>query len=350
MPPANTTNPEQSLYAPPAWWGGLPSGGGEVASPWASPTSYWSTDPADSDSAIGRTQLAEGSPGQAYLMGTDDTPQWAIDRWGSPQGVYEHFANLPEANREGEWLMWSLGEEMLADVQEGREVGMGRLEGMLGDLQARQQALADDPNRAFVMEELARRADPDYQVVTPQMRSAMDLQVAQSLARADAQARGGTGESGFQSSIDPYLTAIGAASGAAITAQTQIANEEARARATSDLNQVNFDWLRMDQVIGDTIAEGNRLMAEVEMDVPLLNIDPWMTTAQTLARESYDDSQDWMERQVALMEQQAEWGWDDWADIGMQLVTAYPGAFSDLLFGGGGGQESSWRTNYNIFD
>lgn len=274
--------------------------------------------------AYGPSELETLGPGTYDLRMPGNTPAWAIEEHGSPQGVYDYYDRYEDPDdREAAWFTDARQAANLAIAEEGRDVMLGDLGDIADFWGGRLREAEADPTRQHVIDELTRRSSQDYSVYSPQARSAMELQMAQSLNRARQRARlggAGTGASGADLALDPMLTAMGAGNLSQLSGHIATENERARAQALGNLGAFNLNWEQFETGIGETLSEIERQSALLEGDPFLVESDEWLAPRLNFARESYEDWQEQLLRAQDFQDEQAEF---DLSDVGNVLLNLF---------------------------
>lgn len=209
-----------------------------------------------------------------------ETPQWALDAYGTPERVYEHFQGFDDPAAQWAYEAQQLGvvDPGAAEAHEAGVAALDPIDAAITDLLADVQG---DPTYDYITDELTRRSSPDFSLFGPAQRGAMERNLALGLNRAQSAqqaeiSRSGWGRSGSAQRLDPMFSAIGSAGLAGISADLATRNEAARGGALSDLGAFNLDWDRLLTGITGLQTQAGQYRAGFEAGEPLSGFDPWL--------------------------------------------------------------------------
>lgn len=244
------------------------------------------------------------------------TPQWAIDRFGSEQAVYDYYGGLHEGARDAVWLADAQGAENLAATTAGWETGLGTLGGRI-------ESIAGDPNFEAMMASLTEMMDPGYDAIGEVALAGIQGDLASGVNRAQsdragALRRAGLSGSGMDIGNAPLFTAIGSAGLADVSAQVEIANEEARRAATTQAGQMSLQQQGL-------LAPLDLAFAGMQADVPTSGYDPFVGASLDLAlgqrdieSQRYEDEQARLDQAMSAWEASQPFAWaPDWLQGGL---------------------------------
>lgn len=258
------------------------------------------------------TDLVRWSP-----PGGGEVPQGVIDfHGGSLSAVYDYYESLnSDELRASIWAYETGQAEQLATVTAGWEQGIDTLMGA-------RTGILDDPYMEDVFASLAERAGPDYDVIGEPGRAAMGRGLATGINRAQsdratALRRAGLSGSGMDIENAPLFAAIGSTGLADINAEIEMANEEARSVATTQLGE--FSQRRRGM-----LAPFDMAIAGLQTDVPTSGYDPllgpsidWQMDRADIADQQYEEERAREEAAMAAFEESQPFAWldDPWAGI-----------------------------------
>lgn len=308
----------------------------EAITPTIAPMPRYLTTPNPTFFAGGGWHPATGAgPEDAWMAETGDTPGWAIERYGSEQAVWEHFRAFDHPDDIlAAWEMEAQQAANAATTQQATETTLGGLGDISGDYRKFLSGAQQDPYRLAALKELQRRASPGYSAVTPQQRTAMELEMARSLSRARNRMQSnlgaaGWGESGGTIGLDPLFTSIGAGATTQLSGQIAMENERVRGQAARDLGSTAINWQNFEAGITDDIANIDRQIALLEGDPLLMESDAWQAPSMNFGREQYADMMENLDRYMTTYEESLQP--DIWDALGGLAGWASPDVFGDLL-------------------
>lgn len=307
------------------WQGALsPQTPEEVTAPDPNPfdnyqsDTWWET-PGFTDFQGGTGYLSYTAPdgGQTTQarFGTE-LPEWAQNDYMDPGAFYAAYeGRLPE-NR-ADWI-GNMQSAYLArrDNEGAHQRGLDILSEQYARLQGDAADWRNDPNRAAIMEELARRSDPDFNVISDRERAAADLEIAQryasTMARSQAnQAGRGVAGGSAGGSVDRAIEARANALGMTLGAGYDRMDDEARSRALGMLTSTTGAYEGLDQAYSNAMDRMAAERAKSERDIQYIPSDsvPWADL--DFAREDAARQEDLFREAMDRLTENNELGWRD---------------------------------------
>jgi hypothetical protein len=186
---------------------------------------------------------------------------------GDVQQVLDFYTNLNPDARAAQWAYETGSAEQLATATGGWEQA-------IDTLGASRQGILDDPNMQAMFASLGEMASGDYNAIGEAELAGLQGQLASGVNRAQsdraaALRRAGLSGSGMDLGNAPLYTAIGSAGLADVNAQVEIANQQARDAATSQLGAFSMEQQGM-------LAPFDMAIAGLQADPPTSGYDPYL--------------------------------------------------------------------------
>ncbi len=210
-------------------------------------------------------------PNETDLMpwsGTNTTiPRSIVDRHGGMQRLYADYADYNPDMRAAMWAYETGEAERLATATGGWQEG-------IDTLMASRQGILNDPNTLAMFASLGEMAGDDYNAIGEAELSGLQRNLAGGINRAQtdraaAMRRAGISGSGMDIENSSLYAAIGSAGLANVNASVDIANEEARREATTQLGAFSLEQQGM-------LGNLDFALAGLQANVPTSGYDPFV--------------------------------------------------------------------------
>lgn len=223
------------------------------------------------------------------------TPQSQLDLHGPTDAdVYAYWESVHPDLREALWAYETGEAERLATATGGWQEGIDTLVGG-------QDRILNDPNMQAVFASLDEMMSPDYNAIGEAELAGLQGQLASGInraqsSRAAAMRRAGLSGSGMDIGNAPLFTAIGASGLANVNASVDIANQQARDRATTQRGQFGMQQQGM-------LAPLDFGIAGLQADPPTSGFDPLLGLSLDWEMDRADIEDVRYEEEVARQEE-----------------------------------------------
>lgn len=267
---------------------------------------------------------------------TVNLPAYAGD---DPQSFYNLLQEVPEEYRGA--FIYQMQRDYADRQSELEALGRGRtaLTGQMGDVDAAADRWRTDPNRALVLEEMARRASPDYQFITPQQRTAYEDPIRQGYALADVYQRGnqagrGVSQGGDAIQSNQALAIQAATGGNQLRAQIDADEQRLKQQALSSLAGTTAAYNASDAQYVNASNQLAGALAALESGVDYESTDYTIWPALNDATQRADEEADFRDRALTDMEEQAKFSREDLAELILSSIgSGLPGKALSLAGG-----------------
>ncbi len=226
----------------------------------------------------------------------------------------------------------------LALATAGQEASLARASPLGDEIRGFGEEFANDPRLAALFGEFERRASPDFSIVSGTQEAALQNQLAGGVnrarqSRAAALRSRGLFGSGMDIENDPLFGAIGSVGLGQITAGIAEADAAAQERALGGLTGLTERTAAFQGDILSRAGAMDQFTALLEKDVPLSSVDPLLRGFAAEAFRTGEIDLEFFEEQLRLLDEQSQFGGEDWLSALLSGVTAFPGAAASI-FGG----------------
>jgi hypothetical protein len=291
------------------------------------PSDWWQTP--------GLTPDMIGLLSQEQYGGMPQYPFFEGSGYKTPEEFYGWYQGLPEQE--------SVRGAALADLQsqydreQGRLAALDLITGTRDRLQTGFESWEADPYRTAAMDELMRRSQPGFSIISPEEQGEIDLGLAQQMVaaqmRADTSAAGrgvygGGAHTARDQAIEAYTRAGANRADAIIAAE----NARQQAAATGAMGRFAGGFEQLDLAYSDAMTAADAAIAELEMGIEPSDAAVWPTL--DLAFEELARQTDLMERGFEAYDRASQKTWED--RVALLADLSGTGVFNKLfnLWGG----------------
>lgn len=262
-----------------------------------------------------------------------EVPQWALDKWGTPEGVYGYYSQFAPDERQAIWTGDAQQAEIDAQALESFESGLAQLDPIDAALADLLSGAQDDPQAQYVTDELTRRSGDDYSLIGGATQTAIERELALGLNRAQgsqqaALTRAGWGRSGLAAGLDPLFGAIGSAGLGQIYAGSAQANQQARDVNLARLGAFDLGRDQFEAGIAGMQTQAGQYRAAFEAGEPLSGFDPWIGYTVSESNRLQAEESQRLEEAMGFLEQESQ---PDPLAFLFEGLQAFPGFLGGLL-------------------